>query len=288
MSTAVNKPVLLTIVMPVYNGAQYTEKVLQNIAAQSFREYELVLLDALSTDDTTDIVKAKQAADKRIRLIVEKDEGIYDAMNRGIALAKGEWIYFMGCDDLFDDRETLTEMAAHLTLANDIVYADVLWVPDEIPEQGICTPRDLLNRNINHQRIFYRKELFQQYGGYDLQYKVAADHELNIRFFCNEDIKKKYVPVTVARYHSGGFSANKLDEVFWNNWKNIFRKNFLQHLPEREMYNKLGWYCRYQVDKRQYGKAFVLFLDVFVHTFSPGFVLLTFKQLIQSFRKHAG
>lgn len=287
MSSTVSENVLLTIVMPVYNAGKYMEKVLQNIAAQRFSNYELLLLDALSNDDTGNIIKAKQATDPRIRLVVEKDKGIYDAMNKGNALAKGKWLYFMGCDDAFFDVYVLEKISSSLNEQHELVYGDVLWIPDQISESGICNPLDLINRNINHQRIFYRKELFQQYGGYDLQYKVASDHELNIRFFCNKDIKKKHVPVTIAKYHSGGFSANKMDELFWNNWKQIFRKNFLQHLPEQKMYEKLGWLCRNNIDNHNYWKAFILFWDVFFHTLSLGFVKLTFKQLFQSFRKHA-
>lgn len=283
----VSEKILLTIVMPVYNAGQYIDLVLQNIAAQSFCNYELLVLDAGSTDVTKMVVETKQKNDQRIRLITEKDDGIYDAMNKGIALAKGEWIYFMGSDDAFFDVDVLKAISSYFNEQYDLVYGDVLWIPDEVLESGVCKPADLIKRNINHQRIFYRKDLFTQYGEYDLQYSVASDHELNIRFFCNNNIRKRYLPLTVARYHSGGFSSNKLDHVFWNNWKPIFRHNFSQHLPEKELYQKLGWYCRYHIDRREYGKAFFLFWDVFFHTGSPGFVKLTFKQLLQSFRTHA-
>lgn len=283
-----NDHCLVTIVMPVVNAGQYIEAVLQNISAQTFCNYELLLLDAGSTDHTTAVVEAKQKGDPRIRLICEKDKGIYDAMNKGLALAKGEWVYFMGCDDGFYDASVLEKLSISLTEEYDLVYGDVLWVPDEVIEKGICTAVHLFNRNINHQRIFYRRTLFQQYGGYDLQYSIASDHELNIRFFCNTAISKKHVPITVARYYSGGFSANKVDEVFWDNWKRIFRENFAQHLPKKAMYDKLGWYCRCLIDQHQYAKAIPLFFDVLVHTFSPGFVKLTMEQYFKSRKLHAG
>ena len=279
---------LLSIVMPVYNAGQYIEAALQNIAAQTFTNYELLVLDALSTDHTKAVVEAKQKENPRIRLISEKDKGIYDAMNKGVREARGEWIYFMGCDDVFFDEHVLTAISSHLTNEHDLVYGDVLWVPDEVMEKGICTPAELINRNINHQRIFYRKELFVKHGGYALQYRVASDHELNIRFFCNKAVRTKYIPVTVARYHSGGFSANQLDEVFWINWKNIFKNNFAQHLPREIMYEKLGWYCRYLIDKREYKKAVPLFFDVLLHTWRPGFVKLTVEQFFKSRKVHAG
>jgi glycosyltransferase involved in cell wall biosynthesis len=241
-------------------------------------------MDSMSTDNTKAIIEIKQLADKRINLVSEKDNGIYDAMNKAIQLAQGEWLYFIGSDDAFFDRHVVETIASSFNEQYDLVYGDVLWIPDQISESGACKPGDLINRNINHQRIFYRKDLFKQYGNYDLQYKVASDHELNIRFFCNNNIRKKYLPVTVSKYHSGGFSANKMDIIFWSNWKQIFHTNFSQHVPERELYNKLGWYCRYNIDQHHYGKAFVLFCDVLLHTFNPGFVQLTLRQLIKSFR----
>lgn len=279
---------LLTIVMPVYNAEVYMEKALENVLAQTFRNYELLILDSLSTDNTKKIIEKKQTTSSVIRLISEKDKGIYDAMNKAISSARGEWVYFMGCDDGFFDATVLQNISPYLTNDHDLVYGDVLWVPDEKKEEGECGLADLINRNINHQRIFYRRILFQQQGGYDLQYSIASDHELNIRFFCNEDIRKKYVPLTIARYHSGGFSANKVDEVFWTNWKEIFRKNFAQHLPIKIMYEKLGWYCRLLIDQQQYAKAIPVFFDVLVHTFSPGFVKLTMEQYFKSRKLDAG
>ncbi len=279
---------IISIIIPTYNAEQYVERLLRSLFQQQSTDFEIIILDSLSTDSTIDIINSIQSDHQQVRIVREKDKGIYDAMNRGIELATGEWVYFMGCDDVFFDENVLDVVLPHLTSDYDLVYGDVLWVPDEVLEKGVCTVADLIKRNINHQRIFYRKELFVKHGNYDLQYRIASDHELNIRFFCNTAVRKKYVPVTVARYHSGGFSANKLDEVFWNNWKNIFRQNFAQHLPLKIMYEKIGWYCRYLIDKHQYKTALPLFFDVLVHTWSPGFVKLTVEQFFKSRKVHAG
>lgn len=278
---------VFSIIIPTYNAGKDIVNAINSVVAQTFTQFEVIVFDALSTDNTVSLVTTTFANDERIYVISEKDLGIYDAMNKGVKTAAGEWVYFMGSDDLLYDNKVLENMAPHLTKENHLVYGDVLWVPENKPEQGECKPEDLLHKNINHQRILYRRELFLQYGGYDLQYKVASDHELNIRFFCNQNIRKKYIPITIACYHSGGFSANKTDHLFWNNFKSIFKHNFSKHLSNREMYTKLGWYCRYNIDQHQYRKAFVLFWDVFLHTFNPGFVLLSYRQLIQSFQKNA-
>lgn len=277
----------VSIIVPVFNASKHIDGLLRNILAQSFRDFEVLFMDGGSTDSTPDLIKHYRSSDVRIRFVSEKDNGIYDAMNKGIEQAKGEWIYFMGSDDRLYDDHVLEKIASFLNGENDLVYGNVQWVPDNQTEAGEVTPRLLFDRNINHQRIFYRKILFHQNGGYQLRYRVAADHELNIRFFCHEAIKKKYIPVMIANYHSGGFSAHQLDEVFWKDWKPIFKKNFAQYLPKQAMYQKLGWYCRYQLEHKNYRKAFVLFWDVLLHTFSPGFVKLTFAQIFQSNKVHA-
>jgi glycosyltransferase involved in cell wall biosynthesis len=280
--------VLLSIIMPLYNAEQYLPTVLEQLQKQGFAAYELLLMDALSTDGTAVIAYEMMKMNDRIRWFSKADTGIYDAMNNGVQLAKGEWVYFMGCDDSFYNPGVLSATASHLGADTDIVYGDVQWMPGGEMETGVCTPQDLFRRNINHQRIFYRRSLFEQYGGYDLDYPIASDHELNIRYFCNDEIRKKYIPVTIACYHAGGFSANKVDPVFWSRWKLIFKTHFSKQLPMKRMYEKLGWYCRYLIDQRQYARAFPLFCDVLMHTLSPGFVLLSVKQLVQSFKQHEG
>ncbi len=280
--------VLISIIMPLFNAEKYLQSALDQLKQQSFSSYEVLLLDALSSDNTAAIAKQMMEKSDCIRWFSQADEGIYDAMNFGIKQAKGDWVYFMGCDDSFHHAEVLNEVAIYLKPDADIVYGNVQWVPDGQVEEGICTPQVLFLRNINHQRIFYRRSLFEQYGGYQLQFKIASDHELNIRFFCNEKIRKEYIPVTIANYHAGGFSANKIDEVFWVQWKSIFKTNFSKHMPLKRMYEKLGWYCRYLIEQKQYARALPLFCDVLIHTLSPGFVLLTGKHLIQSLKKNAG
>ncbi len=269
--------------MPVFNAAAYIKAALESVASQTFSNYELLVLDACSADDTCSIVKRYQLKDKRIRLVSEKDKGIYDAMNKGVALAKADWLYFMGSDDGFYNRHVLQDISVFLSQENDLVYGDVLWVPDEIKEEGEWTHRKLLKQNINHQRIFYRKSLFEQYGGYQLQYRIAADHELNVRFFCNAAVRKLHIPLLIARYHAGGFSANKIDEVFWNDWDTIILKNFKPWLPAKEIYARLGWYCWYNIEQRHFGKAAALFLKVYLHTFSFNFVKISIAQLLKEF-----
>jgi glycosyltransferase involved in cell wall biosynthesis len=273
---------LVSIIMPVCNAEKFVGQALKSIAAQTFREYELLLIDGMSTDSTALIIRNMMAADSRISLYIEKDQGIYDAMNKGVLLAKGDWVYFMGADDEFYNENVLNNIVSHLTSKNDIVYGDSIWMPENKKEQGQWTADLFIKANINHQRIFYRKTLFEKFGAFNTKYKVAADHELNIRFFCNCQIKKQYISEIVANYHSCGFSARKTDVAFYEDWDRIVLKNFRTYLPKKLIYGSQGTYIRYLIDKRENHQALKLLLKHFIRTRSLGFAKLMLQYYLKS------
>ena len=279
--------VLVSIIIPTYNSIAYIPKAIDSILAQNFKNFEILIVDNLSADGTLDCIEKYKLNDDRIKLHTEKDDGIYDAMNKGIALAKGEWLYFMGSDDTLFDADVLVKVAEYLTLENDIVYGDSIWKPGGIKETGEWNYETFIEANINHQRIFYRKTVFEKYGLFNTKYKIAADHETNIRFFCNEQIRKKYIPVTVCNFYSGGFSANKIDEVFWADWDEIFLKNFKPYLPKKILYGSMGTYIRYLADKKKYSKALATLGKHFYHTRSLGFVKLMLHYFVKNKAIHA-
>ncbi len=277
----------LSIIITTFNSEKYIPAIVNNIKAQTFNDYELVIIDNVSADNTIALIK-EFADNINVNIISEKDKGIYDAMNKGISNAKGEWLYFMGTDDCFADEDVLQNVYPFLKKENDVVYGDSIWMPENIKEEGEWGYPVFINRNINHQRIFYRKELFQQYGALNLKYKIASDHEMNIRFFCNSAIRKKYVPVTIATFHSGGFSSNKTDELFWEDWDEIVLKNFRPYLSKKIIYGNLGTYIRYLTVKKQYRKAMWILGKQFYHTRSLGFLKLMGTYFLRHTPAHAG
>ncbi len=279
---------LITIIIPTRNVLSNLLSLLDLITMQEFKSYQILIIDNLSSDDTSIVLNDISKNNSRIDFVTEFDKGIYDAMNKGISLAKGEWLYFMGSDDSFYSNNTLADISKHLTYEYDIVYGDVRWIPGGEIEMGKCTPKSLIDRNINHQRIFYRSSLFKKFGVFNIAYTIASDYELNIRYFCNDNIQKKYIPIIIANYYSGGFSAHKQDEQFWQNWKIIYKENILKHINSKNMYLKLGWYCRYLIERRRYKQSIPYLADVFLHTLSPGILLLTIRQFINSLKQNAG
>ncbi len=266
-----NQP-LISIIIPVYNAAAVLGFCVESIIIQTFKNFEIIILDGLSTDDTPALIDSYAAKHPNILWHSAKDQGIYDAMNKGIEMANGEWIYFMGSDDTLAGSEVLSTVFSSIKPGDEIIYGNCVCMPGQIIERGEWGHLQLLNMNINHQRIFYKIDLFKNRAAFNLLYKVAADYELNIRLFCDSSVTKKYIDTTIAVYHLQGFSAGKTDENFWNDWKKIFVKNFLPFLPAKLVYNRLAWYCWYQLKQRQYKAAFGLFCEIYFHTFSLSFL----------------
>ncbi len=268
---------LISIIVPLYNSGPFILNFINGIANQIFSDYEIVFIDGNSSDESFSLVKKNETIFKNIKVVSEADKGIFDAMNKGVRLAKGEWLYFMGADDMFFDNQVLLEISKYLNYDHDIVYGDSLWVPDRVKEEGEWTLEKILFQSINHQRIFYRRSLFNDEVKYNIKYKIAADHALNIKLFCDAQIRKSYVPIMIAKYHSGGFSSNKFDVHFWEDWDSTFYANFKNQLPKKIIYSSLGIYSRYLIDKREYLKTTKVLFKVIKNTLNFGLVLLMTK-----------
>ena len=213
---------ILTIIIPTYNSGNTLEVALKSIINQTIKDIEILIIDGLSTDDTLKIAERYKLEFPGIKVISEKDRGIYDAMNKGIVIAKGPWLYFMGSDDSLYDSTTIEQFLHREGLKNnEIVYGNVYSTRFNGSYDGLFTYSKLKNQNICHQSIFFRKTIFSTIGGFNLKYKGHADWDHNIRWFFSSNLSKVYIDQIIANYADGGFSSLQADEVFKRD------KNFL-------------------------------------------------------------
>lgn len=275
---------LVSIIVASYNSADSIGSCVNSLTTQSFKDFEMVFIDGKSTDDTINIIKSFQKDHSNINFFSEKDAGIYDALNKGINKAKGEWLYFMGSDDRLMNADSLQKAAKHLSEKWDIVYGDTVWIPENFLDKGQIDFITLLKRGLNHQRVFYRKSLFEKFGLYKICYKIAADLEMNIRLFCNKEVKIKYEPIPITYYHSGGFSSNKTDEKFYDDYKITILKSFYGALPPKQIYGCLHAHCWGLVRRRKYLQFIDLFVRIYFTTFSLEFVKQTLSELLKHFK----
>ncbi|MEM2146212.1 MAG: glycosyltransferase family 2 protein [Candidatus Jordarchaeaceae archaeon] len=225
------KKPLITIVTVTYNAKEFLERSIRSVLEQSYDNVEYIVVDGGSTDGTLDIIKRYD--DYIDYWVSEKDRGIYDAMNKGTRVASGDWIYFLGADDVLVN--CLHLIAPYLRNTRSIYYGDVYLPGKNKVYGGEFKFHTLISKNINHQSIFYPKEVFKKYN-YNLKYRLLADYELNIRCWGDKTFRFKYLPVLVCIHNDSGYSFRSLDPEFENDKPTLIFENFSKQIFIRNAY----------------------------------------------------
>lgn len=234
---------LISVITPTLNSATTIEECLSSVANQTYRNIEHLIIDGLSSDPTLDIIKKYEAQFSHIQLFSEKDSGIYDAMNKGIKLAKGEWLYFLGGDDKFYDKNILQKVFKSPQSKMKILYGNVFvdgdtdWAKNGDIYDGPFTLEKILKKNICHQAMFYHRSVFKTLGVYFTRYIVCSDWDFNLKCFAK--IRFTYLPETIAYFKGGNVSTLISDKTFeFHFWRNIaryfkwqlYKKEFTEYL----------------------------------------------------------
>jgi len=211
----------VTLITASYNNAATLEQTIQSVLSQSYATIEYIIVDGASTDGTSTILEKFKS---QISIIVsEPDKGIYDALNKGIKLAKGDVIGFLHADDLFYDNKVIGRIAEAFELNHcDAVYGNLQYVSKEntnkVIRNWISKPFHLkmLKRGWMppHPTLYLRKEVYNNYGIFDINYHIAADYDFMLRIL-SKGIKAVYIPKYFVKMRVGGKS---------NTLKNLMNK----------------------------------------------------------------
>lgn len=205
----------VSIITPTFNASATITHCLESVARQTYRPIEHWIIDGRSTDATSSIVKELSQKYDHIRYVSEPDQGIYDAMNKGIALTQGDWLYFLGGDDSLYTDHVLTEIfGQEFHLEQDVLYGDVFSTRFGGVYDGPFDEVKIFQQNICHQALFFRKTVFQTTGLFDLRFKIYADWDHNIKWFLNGELRSQYLPVMVANYADNGLSSTNSEASF--------------------------------------------------------------------------
>lgn len=233
----------ISIIIPTYNAGKTLSFALESILKQDFTDFEILVVDGLSTDDTLEV--ARRYRDQRIRIFSEKDDGIYDAMNKGIKLAGGKWIYFLGSDDKLYDKNVFNSLMPLLRNEKlEVIYGNVIWELSGKKYDGRFNKFKLLKKNICHQSMLTKKSVFNKIGKFELKYKALADWHFNMKWFNNKNIKHVYTDSIIAYYFDNGYSPNNPDMKFVEDWNDNTSKYFPEFI--RFLY-KCQIYCKVQL-----------------------------------------
>jgi len=222
---------LISIVLVTYNAEKFLQRCLDSIYSQQYPNIELIVMDGASTDGTTAIL---QANSERIAFWkCEKDNGIYEAMNKALGYVRGQWVYFIGADDMLTPE--FSSFARELNDPFSIYYGSVLKSGKKY--LGKLSPYKQAKTGINHQAIIYPVGLFSM-RKYDTRYRISADHVLNM--WCNSNGHYHFVfrDYDVAVFNDTGISSVQKDMVFEKEKARLI----LQHFG-------LGIYLRFQFKK---------------------------------------
>jgi glycosyltransferase involved in cell wall biosynthesis len=200
-------PPKISVIVVVFNGVETLEKTIISVLRQTYNNVELLIIDGGSTDGTLDILKNNKS--NNLFWVSEPDKGIYDAMNKGIQKALGDWIFFLGADDHFYNNQVLETIFSKSNYESmDLIYGNVKSDSYRGIYDGEFNFEKLLQKNISHQSIFYNKDIFRKIGFYNLKYKTHADWDFNLRCYENKEVKIKYIDTIIAEFGKGGVSSN--------------------------------------------------------------------------------
>ncbi len=213
-----------SIIMATYNCGRKVENTLQSIFSQNKNLFEVIIFDNVSTDGTLDYIKKYE---NDLTLISEKDNGVFHAFNKGINLATGKYLYFIGAGDCLREGilEQVKECLPHETMS--FVYGSSYLMKQKVVWQGReFNFSSFFIENITHQSIFYHRSIFDLLGKYNERYKICADWFFNLQCFAHPAVNKQYIPYIIADYEEGGLSSVlSNDPAFIKDFPALVRKH---------------------------------------------------------------
>lgn len=222
----------VSVITACYNSEKTIESAIQSVLSQEDIELEYIIIDGMSKDRTVEIVKSY--GDKISVFISEPDKGIYDALNKGIHLASGDIVGFLHSDDFYFDTKSLKRIVDKYNADSSLqgVYGDLIYVSADDTNKVIRNwksgeyKEDMFKRGWMppHPTLYARKSVYEQYGSFRLDLKIAADYESMLRYIHKNKIKLGYIPEVLVGMRVGGKSnvslknrllANKEDQKAW-------------------------------------------------------------------------
>ena len=207
----------VSIITIVYNGSQTIKDAIESVQGQDYDNIEYIVIDGNSTDGTQDIVRSYNGTISKF--VSEADNGLYDALNKGIKTATGDVIGLLHADDVYHDTNVITKVVDAFTNHNvDSLYGDLVYVNRKNTSKVVRYWRSGKYQKRNflkgwmppHPTFFVKSNILDKYGFYDTELKQAADYELMLRLLYKYDISTFYVPEIFVRMRVGGISNNSL------------------------------------------------------------------------------
>lgn len=216
----------------------YISDCVKSVNNQSYSNIEHIIIDGASKDNTLEVIEC--FPNRVAKVVSEPDKGIYDAMNKGIKLATGDVIGILNSDDFFADSDVIQKIAKEFIENPELdgVYTNLYYVKQDDPETIVrhWKSESFKERSFfkgwhpPHPTLYMRRSVYEKYGLFDLNFSLAADFELMLRYFERYKIKTKYLPITTIRMRLGGATSKNFENVKKQNIEcmEAFRTNGLK------------------------------------------------------------
>ncbi len=226
---------IVSIITVCLNSEKTIESTIKSVLNQTYSNIEYIIIDGKSTDKTMQIVERYK--DGIALVISEKDTGIYEAMNKGVMMAKGEVVSFLNSDDFYHDKFVVKKVVDAIRYKKmDAVYGDLLFIPEnddlEVNSARIWRPKEYSRKKVlfgwhfPHPTFFVKKSYFTKFGNFDTQFKIASDYDLMTRFLLKGNLSPFYIPEVLVKMRLGGVSNQiKNKAQAWHEVFKIFKKN---------------------------------------------------------------
>lgn len=208
----------ITVITPVYNDPRVQRCIRSVDSQETNADVEHIVVDSNSTDETVDVLEAH--ADQIDVLIREDDDGMYDAINNGIEEATGDVIGILNADDRYEDKQVLADVASAMEdPAVDGVFGDLVYVDDTDEVVRYWKSGDYhrykfyLGWMPAHPTFYVRRDLYEEFGGYDTSFPISSDYELMLRFLLNHDVRMAYIDRVMVRMTLGGMSNSSIGNM---------------------------------------------------------------------------
>lgn len=204
---------MVSIITVSYNSENTIQDTIESVLKQTFRNIEYIIIDGASEDGTNEIIKSY--GNKINKYITEPDQGMYDAMNKGLLLASGDIVGILNADDKFYNNSVVEKVVKEFNIKDiDAIYGDVLFYNSKFQNKVIryysskgFTPKSFkFGRMPAHPSFYVKRELFEKFGYYKTDYYIAADFELLLRFLYKNNIKSHYFEYPFVAMQTGGVS----------------------------------------------------------------------------------
>lgn len=206
--------VLISVVTPCFNSEKTIEKTLQSVLNQTYQNYEYIIIDGKSTDSTLNIIdQYKEKFGDKLKVVSEKDNGIYDAFNKGINLATGELVGIVSSNDYYEPDALENIAKEYNNEKYAVIYGMMRTISGEKESSVVIYNHEFINQKmITHPTCFVTKKLYNDLGAYSLEYKSSSDYDFMLRISKNNEVVFKPIYKIISNFESGGISSTVVGE----------------------------------------------------------------------------